>query len=306
MKTPTAFVSYSYDDDEHRHWVAGLARKLRADGVDVQLDQWSVAPGGQLPLFMERAVRENDFVLVICTPRYKQRADCRKGGVGYEGDVMTAECLHFGNRDKFIPVLRRGNWASASPSWLLGSKHVDLRSEDCSAQYEAQYEELVRALHSVPPDLPELGVNWKLEASRAAEYLSRHHFSAHRGAILWFTNVTAIFGNDGYDDACADNEQALDAQGRARAEVEGVRRELRERSIAELGFGTSRSGYTWVMLVKSSDARTLNDVPWRHYPEGGSNNAGEIREAFDRLWSYWGKPFNDRIVQFCHTSGRAL
>ncbi len=51
---PTAFVSYSWDDDEHRNWVQDCVKRLREDGVSASLDEWSTAPGDQLPMFMER------------------------------------------------------------------------------------------------------------------------------------------------------------------------------------------------------------------------------------------------------------
>ena len=72
------------------------------------LDRWHSAPGDQIPAFMEHAVRENDFVIAVCTPRFKKRSDGRGGGVGYEGDIMTAYAFAGGDQRKFIPVLRRG------------------------------------------------------------------------------------------------------------------------------------------------------------------------------------------------------
>jgi hypothetical protein len=57
--TPKAFVSYSWDDEPHTHWVEALANRLRGDGVDVTLDRWDLQPGDRLPAFMDRAVREN-------------------------------------------------------------------------------------------------------------------------------------------------------------------------------------------------------------------------------------------------------
>jgi nucleotide-binding universal stress UspA family protein len=75
--TPKAFVSYSWETDEHRDWVRELAARLRGDGVDVTLDRWELQPGDQLPTFMERAVRENDYVLIVCTPHYKRRSNER-------------------------------------------------------------------------------------------------------------------------------------------------------------------------------------------------------------------------------------
>jgi hypothetical protein len=126
---PKAFVSYSWDDDNHKKWVAQLATRLRSDTVEVILDQWYAVPGDQLPEFMEREIRKNDYVLIICTPNYKQKSDNRSGGVGYEGDIMTAEIFSKGNHRKFIPILARGTWADASPSWLKGKYFIDLSSD---------------------------------------------------------------------------------------------------------------------------------------------------------------------------------
>ncbi len=126
---PTAFVSYSWDSDEHRGWVLALATRLRGDGVETALDQWHLVPGDQLPTFMEKAVRESDYVLIVCTPRYKDRSERRLGGVGYEGDIITGQVLTTRNERKFIPVLRKGDWSEAAPTWLAGKYHVDLHNE---------------------------------------------------------------------------------------------------------------------------------------------------------------------------------
>jgi TIR domain len=152
--TPKAFISYSWDDDEHRDWVRQFAKRLRDDGVTVTLDTWHTAPGTQLPHFMEKAIRENDFVLIICTPRYKQRSDSRIGGAGYEGDIMTAEVLTKGNHQKFIPILRIGNWQDAAPVWLVGKYYVDLRGEPFRA---SQYEDLLTTLHDAREEAPPVG-----------------------------------------------------------------------------------------------------------------------------------------------------
>jgi TIR domain len=154
LKVPKAFVSYSWDDDDHRLWVRELSTRLRSDGIEVTLDQWHTAPGDQLPEFMERAVRENDHILIICTPRYKKRSDGRIGGVGYEGDIMTAEALTSRNQRKFIPILRRGDWQDAAPSWVSGKYYVDLRG----IQYPEQgYQDLLLTLLGQRQQAPPLG-----------------------------------------------------------------------------------------------------------------------------------------------------
>ncbi|MDB6152456.1 MAG: hypothetical protein JWL90_909 [Chthoniobacteraceae bacterium] len=154
MSHPTAFTSYSWDDDDHRAWVAKLAERLRNDGVDVKLDKWHAIPGDQLPAFMEREIRTNAFVLIVCTPNYKKKSDSRKGGVGYEGDIMTAEVLTTQNHRKFIPILARGSWREAAPSWLAGKYYVDLSEP---ATFERQYHDLHSTITDQRPVAPPLG-----------------------------------------------------------------------------------------------------------------------------------------------------
>ncbi|HEU4456121.1 MAG TPA: TIR domain-containing protein, partial [Longimicrobium sp.] len=151
---PKAFISYAHEDAEHRGWVRTLAARLRADGVEVHLDQWHLAPGDQLPEFMERAVRDNDYVLIVCTPRYREKSDGRAGGVGYEGDIMTGEVITTGNDRKFIPILRRGTWLEAAPSWLSGKYRIDLADTPYD---ESQYRLLLATLHDAREPAPPVG-----------------------------------------------------------------------------------------------------------------------------------------------------
>lgn len=159
----SAFISYSWDDDAHREWVCTLAARLRSDGVDVSIDRWSAVPGDQLSTFMERAIRDNEFIVIICTPRYKLRSDRREGGVGYEGDIMTAEIMTSQNHRKFIPVLRKGSWSEAAPSWLLGKYHINLSAEPYS---ERHYEDLLRTLLGIRETAPPIGKPMSTIASR--------------------------------------------------------------------------------------------------------------------------------------------
>ena len=124
--SPKVFISYAWENQNHKMWVKNLATELRQDGIETILDQWETAPGDQLTEFMERCVRESDFILIICTPIYKKKSDKRLGGVGYEGDIITAEVFTGASRRKFIPILKTRPWNAAAPSWLAGSYYLDL------------------------------------------------------------------------------------------------------------------------------------------------------------------------------------
>ena len=102
-----AFVSYSHDSDEHKKWVLALVERLRNDGIDAIVDQMHLTLGAYSPEFMERAVRESNRVLVVCTEQYKERFDRRVGGAGYEGHIITGEIVNEVGKNKFIPILEK-------------------------------------------------------------------------------------------------------------------------------------------------------------------------------------------------------
>jgi hypothetical protein len=131
-----------------------MGQSLRGDGIDVTLDRWHTAPGDKLPQFMETSIRENTFVLIVLTPAYKYKSDNRKGGVGYEGDIMTGEVFAGKDPRKFIPILRKGDWNSAAPSWLAGKYGIDLRD---GPHFEENYGDLFNTLHGTRETAPPLG-----------------------------------------------------------------------------------------------------------------------------------------------------
>jgi hypothetical protein len=152
---PTAFISYSWDSEDHKSWVRQLAEKLRSQGVRVILDQWGLSVGGDRTHFMESNIVASDFALVICTPQYATKSNKRDGGVGYEAMIITGQLAQRVLQDKFIPVLRVGNFDdSAVPVWLQTKIGVDLRGEPYDPK---QYEILLRALHRANDVGPPVG-----------------------------------------------------------------------------------------------------------------------------------------------------
>src|SRR2546426_12722967 len=124
MAPPRVFISYSHEEPEHDSWVLELAASLRKNGVDAALDQWDLRPGQDTTLFMESQIRDSDFVVLVCTPTYAKKSNISRGGVGYEKNIISAEMLQSQDlRPKFIPVLRKGDFQTALPTYL-GSKYA--------------------------------------------------------------------------------------------------------------------------------------------------------------------------------------
>lgn len=157
MKTEkkiTVFISYSWDSDEHKNWVKKFADELIRNGLDVYLDQYDLRSGDRTPHFMEDKIMSSDFVLVVCTDAYKVKADQRKGGVGYEGNIISGELIHTQNERKFIPILRSGSFEKTLPTFMLGKMGIDFSDSKFN---ETSFRDLLATLYGVRRK-PEIGM----------------------------------------------------------------------------------------------------------------------------------------------------
>lgn len=148
---PVAFVSYSWDSPGHKEWVRELAERLVKNGVDVILDQWHLGPGQSVTQFMETSIERAEFIVVVCTPTYARRSNARKGGVGYEQQIISGHMAQGLKTKRFVPILRRGTLRpgrnNAMPTHLSGIYTVDLRRAEGS---EKEFEDLIRAIFAKP------------------------------------------------------------------------------------------------------------------------------------------------------------
>jgi hypothetical protein len=193
--SPRVFVSYSWDNDLHKKWVIKLATHLRQDGVDVRLDYWDAQPGDLLPEFMEQQVRDADNVVIVCTPNYKRRSEARKGGVGYEGSIITSEIFAHQNHRKFIPVLASGSWRQSAVSWLIGKSYLDLGNPD---NYATGYKELLTTLLGARPKAPLLGPippGYKSSPKRTIAEPDFEYDPGRNPNVIIFDSEGVIYGN---------------------------------------------------------------------------------------------------------------
>ncbi|WP_409371550.1 toll/interleukin-1 receptor domain-containing protein [Methylocella sp. CPCC 101449] len=147
MRAGSVFISYSWDSAHHKRWVKNLALKLMEAGVDVIVDQLHLQPGESLTQFMERSLNRCRKVLVICTPNYARRSNRRRGGVGYEQQIITAQIAQGLRRNKFIPILKSGQFDGHNcsiPIHLSGISTLDMRS---SYSRRNAFQRLLENLH---------------------------------------------------------------------------------------------------------------------------------------------------------------
>lgn len=117
------FISYVHDK-KHDPWVNQLAKDLSDDFKVVIDTQWPL--GSELTRLMEKSVRECDKVLLILTPAYKEKADNRTTGAGYETALITSELYRDTSKIKFIPIVREGDFKSSYPDYLGSRNGLDM------------------------------------------------------------------------------------------------------------------------------------------------------------------------------------
>lgn len=153
---PKVFVSYSHDSQSHKKWVLDLATRLRNTGVDAVIDQWELKPGDDLPNFMEQNLATCDFVLMVCTAKYVEKANAGLGGVGYEKMIITSDLIKRIDTNKVIPLIRQEG-TRVVPTFLKTKLFIDFSKSD---DFEFSFDELIRTLHNAPLyKKPEVGNN---------------------------------------------------------------------------------------------------------------------------------------------------
>jgi hypothetical protein len=156
-RVPTAFISYSWDSSEHKEWVLKLAEWLRGVGIDVSLDQWDLKPGDDIAAFMTEQLLSSDYVIMVCTDNYIDRAKVRSSGVAFEGSIIRSERASNIDTFRFIPIIRDNPDAKMPDYVLKTTMYVDFNLD---SDLDCKREELARRIHNTPAlKKPPLGTN---------------------------------------------------------------------------------------------------------------------------------------------------
>lgn len=122
------FISYSWDDEEHKAWVHNFAKILDAY-FDIKIDV-KLPLGSDINAFMEEMITESDRVLLVLTPTYKRKADTRDNGVGYESMLISDEVYKNQKSIKFVPIIRKGTKETSFPKYMGSRKGIMMTNDE--------------------------------------------------------------------------------------------------------------------------------------------------------------------------------
>lgn len=138
MKKPRVFISYAWEDEETNNWVQEFANTLMNNGIIVKFDRNDLTYGDSISEFIDNNIEKADYIIVICTKKYKEKSESRIGGVGYEVNIIANQMMN--GKKKIIPILREGSQETSIPLFLSGKYYIDCSSQE---NYSENFKKLV-------------------------------------------------------------------------------------------------------------------------------------------------------------------
>ncbi|HCG8251658.1 TPA: toll/interleukin-1 receptor domain-containing protein [Vibrio parahaemolyticus] len=141
------FISYSWEDQSHDDWVEKLAHSLdQYPDIHVIWDKYDLNSSVDKNHFMEQGVFTADYMLVVATKTYVEKANSRAGGVGIETFMSVSR--HWEQmldeqkkRTHSIVILKDKGQV---PNYLKGHCYIDFTD---NAQFEQSLEELLKEIN---------------------------------------------------------------------------------------------------------------------------------------------------------------
>lgn len=102
------FISYAWEDERFAQVILDFSNKLRANGIDSNIDQYEENPDMGWPIWMEQQIEASDYVLVVATKTYLDKFLQAQQGKGVSWEICSIyQSLYNlqGHNDKFIPVV---------------------------------------------------------------------------------------------------------------------------------------------------------------------------------------------------------
>jgi hypothetical protein len=134
------FISYAHESTELAKTVLDLSDYLRSKGVDAEIDQYEESPPEGWPKWMMRQIQEAEYVLLICSKLFHERANDFSGkkeglGVKWETSLILQQLYAANtNNTKFIPVIATQHSVNFIPLPLQPYTYYDISDADKKQQ----------------------------------------------------------------------------------------------------------------------------------------------------------------------------
>lgn len=159
-------ISYSQDNLDNKRWVSKLAQKLKDEDFKVLIDIFNIHGGEDINEYMENIIIHSDKVLIIMTQGYKEKADKRFAGAGYEARLIANLIKENQHTRKFIPIKRDKD--NCIPNFLKPLVFIDMSDDNL---FNEKFEDLLLAISGSDSDYDDLirEINYQTDSLQAYE-----------------------------------------------------------------------------------------------------------------------------------------
>jgi len=226
IKTPKAFISYSWSSPGHQTEVLQWAERLIAEGVEVLLDLYDLKEGQDKFAYMELMVADPSVthVLVFSDKTYAAKADAKKAGVGTESQIMSKQIYESVEQTKFIPIAceldEKGE--PCLPIFMSSRIMIDFSTPEAVNE---NWEQLIRRLFDKPLHVkPKLGKPpvYILENTSIPASPALAKFNTFKQALLQGKPGLALYRGE-FLDSCIEYADALRVRERPTVENVGAK-----------------------------------------------------------------------------------
>ena len=159
-----AFISYSWDDDDHAEWTNKIAHVLRKNGINSLIDQIIVQPGCNLENFMNKGIDNSRWILCIISDSYIGKMNDLTTGVGNEVEIIKNKL----KSDCVIPLLKN-NTKHKMPEIFNGKFYINFDENDENKGLQRLIKRLLGFDREIEPVVSELPFSNKFANSRLLE-----------------------------------------------------------------------------------------------------------------------------------------
>lgn len=173
--TVKVFISYAHESNLLSDMVLNFSNNLRREGIDSEIDQYEESPPEGWPKWMMRQIQNSDFVLVVCSKLFYERANDFSGtstgsGVKWETNLILQQLYNLNtNNTKFIPVYFEESDNISIPLPLQPYTYYHLKDEQ---QKQKLINRLLGRSKSMRPDLGQESVHSLQEKERKSLFFS--------------------------------------------------------------------------------------------------------------------------------------
>lgn len=146
----SVFIGYAWESDDHNERVISFVEFLRNEGYNASMDRMKSQEETAINFnqMMVQSLNDSDKVVVILSPKYKQKADKFEGGVGMEFNMILEDIKSKANKYVFVSF-GSNHLGEIVPNGIAGREVLDLKKDQDEHAFNGLFAKL-QTLNTIP------------------------------------------------------------------------------------------------------------------------------------------------------------